>query len=71
MSTTPERPAFTDEQRARATALDAACAVLSKRTGFASGELAADVVDVVDLAEYILTGEHPLDRVRTVAREDR
>ena len=60
MTTTTDRAElFTDEQRVRATALDAARAVLAK-TGFASGELNVPTSDLIDVAEYIITGVHPL-----------
>lgn len=58
----PEPPTFTDEQRARAKALDAARAIM-KETGFASSRVTVSPTDLVDLANYILTGRHPLDGV--------
>ncbi len=62
MTTTTDRAElFTDEQRERATALDAARAVLAK-TGFASGELEVPTAELIDVAEYIIHGTHPLDR---------
>ncbi|MDF2805451.1 MAG: hypothetical protein K0S43_397 [Cellulosimicrobium sp.] len=60
-TTTDRAEVFTDEQRRRANALTAARATLAK-TGFASGEIDAPVAEIIDLAEYIISGTHPLDR---------
>jgi hypothetical protein len=60
-TTTDQSEVFTDEQRVRAKALREARTLLVK-TGFASGELDAPASDLVDLAEYIIRGTHPLDR---------
>lgn len=60
---------FTDEQLVRATALREARAVLVK-TGFASGELDGPASDLVDLAEYIIRGTHPLARYESDDRPD-
>lgn len=55
---TPPDP-MTPRQRARIEALRTARAVLAK-SGFASGEVAPFTVeDIVDVAEYVLTGKHP------------
>jgi hypothetical protein len=63
MTTTTDRAeVFTDEQLARAKALDTARGVLVTKVGFASGEVNVPVAEIVDLAEYIITGAHPLDR---------
>ena len=61
-TTTDRDEVFTDEQRARAKALDTARSVLVTKVGFASGEVNVPVAEIVDLAEYIITGMHPLDR---------
>lgn len=60
-TTTDRDEVFTDEQRARAKALDTARGLVTK-VGFASGEVNVPVAEIVDLAEYIITGTHPLDR---------
>ena len=52
---------FTAEQQTRAEALRTARAVLSKSVGFATS-LDVSLTDVIDLAEYIVRGVHPLDR---------
>lgn len=59
--TEDHKTALTVEQLARVQALHEARAVLGK-TGFGSTDLDSEPTDVVDLAEYILSGRHPLDR---------
>lgn len=65
--TTPtEPPVFTPEQKARATALDAARAVLSTHLPLGKTDLGQfSTNDLVDVAEYLLRGIHPLDRFDT------
>lgn len=51
---------FTMEQRQRVKALKAGREILGNR-GFASST-GPDVVDVIDLAKYVIEGVHPHDR---------
>lgn len=49
---------FTDDQRARAKALDAARAVLVQHGPFNSGEVSS-VVDLIAVAQWIIDGRNP------------
>lgn len=55
--------ALDETQRARAEALRVARTIIETRTGFSSS-LRDDTsaADLVDLAEYVIEGLHPLDR---------
>lgn len=58
---------LSDQQIARAEALRTAKAVGSKTQ--LGGSVPPDSTDLVDLAEYILHGNHPLDRYKEVEDE--
>jgi hypothetical protein len=53
---------LSDKQLARVEALQQASAVGRKSAGPFGGATPPDTQDLVDLAEYILNGTHPLDR---------
>lgn len=53
---------LSDEQNARLEALQAAGTIGRKTTGAFGGSTPADVPELVDLAEYIIAGTHPIDR---------
>jgi hypothetical protein len=53
---------LSDQQIARVEALQAAKAVGVKTTGPFGGSTPPDTTDLVNLAEYILNGTHPMDR---------
>ena len=60
---------LSDKQIARVEALQAASSVGKKGGGpFANGT-PPDTTDLVDLAEYILNGTHPMDRYDKEVRE--
>jgi hypothetical protein len=67
-TTTEERPALTDEQRTRTAALKVARAVMVKN-GLLSAEVTIATSDLVELAEYIVSGANPLDRYETAEVE--
>lgn len=54
---TPKPPALSEDQRARAAALDAARAVLAARSALSSS--APDAMDLVHVARFILDGRDP------------
>jgi len=56
---------LSDQQLARLEALHAASTVGRKTTGPFGGSTPPDTTDLVDLAEYILNGTHPMDRYNT------
>lgn len=58
---TVDRP-LNVEQRARVEALQAARRVLYSNAVLGVSKLDAELTEVVDLSEYILTGRHPADR---------
>ncbi|MFI2568900.1 hypothetical protein ACH473_10580 [Cellulosimicrobium funkei] len=61
-TTTDRDEVFTDEQRVRAEALREARGVIVKSGFFAANEVTVPTNELVDLAEYIIRGTHPLDR---------
>jgi hypothetical protein len=61
-TTTDHDEVFTDEQRVRAEALREARGVIAKSGFFAANEVTVPTNELVDLAEYIIRGTHPLDR---------
>lgn len=61
---------LSEEQRARADALFIARDV-SKKTGSPFGPVTpADVPEIVDLAEYVVRGVHPMDRYTDEEKPD-
>ncbi|MEV8028466.1 hypothetical protein [Cellulosimicrobium funkei] len=59
---TDQAEVFTDEQRVRAEALREARGVIAKSGFFTANEVTVPTNELVDLAEYIIRGTHPLDR---------
>lgn len=53
---------LSDQQHARLEALTAAYGVSRTSTGTFGGSTPPETTDLVDLAEYIVKGIHPLDR---------
>lgn len=53
---------LSDQQIARIEALQVASSLGRKTTGPFGASTPAEITDLVDLAEYILNGTHPMDR---------
>lgn len=65
---------LSDQQIGRIEALQAAAPLVGRKTeGVFKGVEPVEITDLVDLAEYILKGDHPMDRfsdtLRTVSGE--
>jgi len=56
---------LSDQQIARVEALKVASTIGRKTTGPFGASTPAETTDLVDLAEYILRGIHPMDRYNT------
>ena len=61
---------LSDQQIARVEALRVASTIGRKTTGPFGGSTPAEASDLVDLAEYILNGTHPMDRYNEKEKPD-